>query len=177
LGPLRQWWLNDVAGSSLFSSRVRVRLLRIGGVKIGAAGIFPHVVFVSGCDVRIHDYVFVNTGVVFDAAASVELENAVQVGPRAQFLTSTHDIGPPNWRAGRSRVGPILVREGSWIGAGAIVLSGVTVGPGCVIGAGAVVTGDCDANGLYVGVPAVRKRDLPADVACRGWAQGREVGL
>jgi maltose O-acetyltransferase len=144
-----------------------VRLLRIGGIEIGASGVFAHVVFVSGYDVKIHDYAFVNTGVIFDAAAQIELENAVQVGPRAQFLTSTHDIGSAEWRAGRRRLAPIRIQEGSWIGAGAIVLSGVTIGPGCVIGAGAVVTSDCAANGLYVGVPAVRKRELPDDARCR----------
>ena len=159
--PLRETWLNSVAGSSLFSARVRTRLLRLGGIDIGASGIFPHVVFVSGHDVKIHDHVFVNTGVLFDAAARIELHTGVQVGPRAQFLTSTHDVGPSEWRAGYSRYEPILVGEGTWIGAGATILAGVTVGRGCVIGAGAVVTRDCLPNGLYTGVPAVRKRDLP----------------
>jgi acetyltransferase-like isoleucine patch superfamily enzyme len=56
------------------------------------------------------------------------------------------------------------------------VLSGVTIGPGCVIGAGAVVTNECDANGLYVGVRAVRKKDLPVDAACGSWTQG-PVGI
>jgi maltose O-acetyltransferase len=37
----------------------------------------------------------------------------------------------------------------------------VTVGDGCVIAAGAVVAKDCEPNGLYVGVPARRARDLP----------------
>jgi maltose O-acetyltransferase len=40
------------------------------------------------------------------------------------------------------------------------VLDGVTIGAGCVIAAGAVVTRDCEPDGLYAGVPAVRKRDL-----------------
>lgn len=165
MSPLRQWWLNGVAGSALFSSRVRVRLLRLGGVQIGASGVFPHVVFISGHSVRIRDNVFINTGVVFDAAAPIELEHAVQVGPRAQFLTSTHDAGTESWRAGRSRAAPIRVEEGVWIGAGAIVLSGIVIGRGCVIAAGAVVRADCAPNGLYAGVPAVRKRELPCTAA------------
>ena len=37
---------------------------------------------------------------------------------------------------------------------------GVTVGDGCVLAAGAVVTGDCEPDGLYAGVPARRVKDL-----------------
>ncbi len=165
MSPWRQAWLNSVAGSPLFSTRARVRLLRCGGVDVGIAGVFPHVVFVSGHDVKLHDKVFVNVGVLFDAGAPIELQAGVSVGPRAQFLTSTHDLGPAWCRggAGETRVAPIVVEEGAWIGAGAIVLSGVTIGRGCVIAAGAVVTEDCMPNGLYAGIPAVRKRDLPAE--------------
>src|SRR5205085_12108283 len=120
------------------------------------------VTFVSGNDVKLHDDVFVNVAVLFDAGARIELEAGVSVGPRVQFLTSTHQLGPPWCRGGggETTVAPILVGEGTWIGAGAIVLSGVTIGPGCVIGAGAVVTRDCMPNGLYAGAPAARKRDL-----------------
>ncbi|WP_372495087.1 acyltransferase [Nocardioides pinisoli] len=51
--------------------------------------------------------------------------------------------------------------NGAWIGAAVTVLPGVTIGPGCVVAAGSVVTADCQANGLYAGVPARRIRDLP----------------
>lgn len=55
---------------------------------------------------------------------------------------------------------PITVGKGCWIGANAIILPGVTIGDGCIIGAGAVVNKDCAPNGLYVGVPTKRVRDL-----------------
>lgn len=163
--PSRMAWLNGVAASPVFSTRVRVRLLRMGGVDVRRAGVFPHVRFVSGYNVTLHDGVFVNAGVLFDARAKVELGANVAVGPGAQFLTSSHPLGPAWHRAGAgcTQVAPIVVGEGCWIGAGAIVLGGVTVGAGCVIGAGAVVSRDCEPNGLYVGVPASRRRDLPAE--------------
>jgi maltose O-acetyltransferase len=111
----------------------------------------------------MHDGVFVNVGVLFDARAHIDLGPNVAVGPGVQFLTSSHPMGPPDFRAGEGQVeiAPIVVGEGSWIGGGAIILGGVTIGPGCVIGAGAVVADDCQPHGLYVGVPAQRKRDLP----------------
>jgi PAS domain S-box-containing protein len=50
--------------------------------------------------------------------------------------------------------GDIIVEEGAWVGAGAIVLSGVRIGQGAVIGAGAVVLHDVPAGAVAVGVPA-----------------------
>jgi maltose O-acetyltransferase len=168
IGPLRLAWLNGVAGSPLLSARLRGRLLRWSGVETGrGCGIWPHVRFVGGRDVKIGNGVFINSGVVFDARARVELGSNVAVGPGALFITSSHRVGPPTHRAGQGTpvFGPIVVEEGCWIGAGAIILAGVTIRRGCVIGAGAVVNRDCEPNGLYVGAPARRQRNLPeADV-------------
>jgi acetyltransferase-like isoleucine patch superfamily enzyme len=49
---------------------------------------------------------------------------------------------------------PTVIEEDCWIGAGAIVLSGVTIGRGSVIGAGAVVTRDIAPYSIAVGQPA-----------------------
>lgn len=51
-------------------------------------------------------------------------------------------------------VGPILLRYGCAVGAGAIILPGVTVGRFALVGAGAVVTRSVPAHGLVVGNPA-----------------------
>ena len=40
-----------------------------------------------------------------------------------------------------------------WLGAGVVVLPGVTIGDNCVIGAGSVVTRDIPANSFAAGVP------------------------
>ncbi len=72
MSPVRLTWLNSVAASPIFSTRARVHLLRWGGVDVRTAGVFPHVTFVSGHDVTMHDGVFVNVGVLFDARAHIE---------------------------------------------------------------------------------------------------------
>jgi acetyltransferase-like isoleucine patch superfamily enzyme len=47
-----------------------------------------------------------------------------------------------------------LVRYGASIGAGAVVLPGLTIGRWAMVGAGAVVTRDVPEQGLVVGNPA-----------------------
>lgn len=49
---------------------------------------------------------------------------------------------------------PVLICEGAWIGAHAIILPGVRVGAHAVVGAGAVVTKDVPDYGVAVGNPA-----------------------
>lgn len=56
--------------------------------------------------------------------------------------------------------GGVVIEDDVWLGAGAIVLDGVTVGRGCVVGAGSVVTKDIPPFSVAYGVPArvVRQR-------------------
>ena len=51
-------------------------------------------------------------------------------------------------------VAPVTFRRGCYIGAGALILPGVTVGEGAVVAAGAVVTRDVPPHKVVAGVPA-----------------------
>jgi len=55
---------------------------------------------------------------------------------------------------------PVVIGDDAWIGAGAILLPGVTVGRGGIVGAGAVVTKDVPPFAVVAGVPAMRIRTL-----------------
>ncbi|QYR20593.1 acyltransferase [Paenibacillus sp. sptzw28] len=79
------------------------------------------------------------------------------------FCTSSHDPGTKHKRAGKNNGKPIIIGDGSWIGARSIILQGVTVGEGCIIAAGSLVNKDCEPNGLYAGIPAKRIKDLPVE--------------
>lgn len=139
---------------------LRILLLLAAGARVWGAGIYSGCHF-GGKDIRMGVGTFVNRGVLFDGTAPITLGRQVGIGHGAKLITSTHEIGPSGGRVGRIHHRPITIDDGSWIGAGAIVLPGVTIGRGCIVGAGAVVTRDCEPDGLYVGNPARRVRDLP----------------
>jgi len=56
--------------------------------------------------------------------------------------------------AGDGTVAPVRLRRGCYLGAGCVILPGVTVGERAVVGAGAVVTRDVPAESVVTGVPA-----------------------
>jgi len=55
---------------------------------------------------------------------------------------------------------PIVVGDNVFIGEGCIIMPGVRIGSNVVIGAGSIVTKSLDSNGVYVGTPARKLKDL-----------------
>lgn len=143
--------------------RVRRWLLRLGGVRIGPnAGIASGLQIAwRGGAVNIGAEGFINRYCFIDAQGDVTIEDHVHIANHVRLITSTHEPGTPQRRAGRAVGAPVRIGAGSWLGAGVTVLPGVTIGTGCVIAAGAVVTRDCLMHGLYAGIPAKRIKELP----------------
>ena len=81
----------------------------------------------------------------------VTIGNNVFVGPNATF---TNDMYPRAELWDDSRLVKTEVKDGVSIGAGAIIVCGVTLGEYCVVGAGSVVTKDVPPYTLVVGNPA-----------------------
>jgi UDP-2-acetamido-3-amino-2,3-dideoxy-glucuronate N-acetyltransferase len=107
-------------------------------------------------DVRIGDNCKLQNGAYIYHGAT--LEDGVFVGPGA-ILTNDRQpraINPDGSLKGNDdwQVGPIHVGYGASIGAGCIVLPGVSIGRFAMVGAGAVVTRDVPAHGLAIGAPA-----------------------
>jgi len=48
----------------------------------------------------------------------------------------------------------VIIKNNVWLGAGVIILPGLTIHSGAMIGAGSIVTHDCESNCLYAGNPA-----------------------
>ena len=58
---------------------------------------------------------------------------------------------------------PIVIKDGAWIGAGAIILAGVTIGKFAIVGAASVVTHDVGDYEVAVGSPARVIKTLDAN--------------
>ena len=86
----------------------------------------------------------------------------VLFGPGVQLLAVNHvftDPDRPVMDQGITAEG-IVIEDNCWIGAGALVLDGVTIGRGATVGAGSVVTSSVPPHTLVVGSPARVIRDL-----------------
>jgi sugar O-acyltransferase (sialic acid O-acetyltransferase NeuD family) len=101
--------------------------------------------------------------------AGVRMTNNIRIGEFTVFNRDAnvgHDclIGDFAHLAPRACVsGNVRIGERAWIGAGAVVNQGspdapLSIGEDVVVGSGAVVTADCEAGGVYAGVPARRLR-------------------
>lgn len=161
---LRDFAKNGLLASPLVVSKLRVRLLRVFDVHA------THAKIGSGCHIgggrlELGAGTFINYQAFLDPTAGIFIGRNVMIGSRSMLITTTHAIGPTEARRtdrgeGTSIRRPIHIGDNVWIGLGCTVLPGVTIGPGCVVAAGAVVIRDCEANGLYAGVPARLVRQL-----------------
>jgi len=109
---------------------------------------------VLGHSVYVDKEVKIGNGVKLENRANVycgvKIEDKVFVGPHVTF---TNDPYPRSFSTDW-RIVPTLVREGASIGAGTVVMCGVTIGEYAMIGAGSVVTKDIPPHALAFGNPA-----------------------
>ena len=133
---------------------------------------FAHVMkgAVIGRDCNICDHAFVEGGARLGDGVTVKnqvmiwegvtIEDYVFLGPGMIFTNDHYPRSPrmaavaEHYRINKNWLLPTIVRRGATIGAGAIILCGVTIGQYAIIGAGAVVTRDVPAHRLVVGNPA-----------------------
>jgi maltose O-acetyltransferase len=154
-----QWCRRGWPVTSVFMPQgLRRHLLRWGGVKLdhtvdGFERCWfesPNISIGSGSHIRAECW--------FEGKGHIDIGDNCLIGPRVMLLTSTHDGLADGSISRAQRYQSIQIGAKCWLGARAMVMPGVTVGEGSVIAAGAVVTSDCDAGGVYGGVPARRIR-------------------
>jgi acetyltransferase-like isoleucine patch superfamily enzyme len=103
--------------------------------------------------------VLVNSNALFMARGGITIEDHAMIAADASIITNNHD--PYDRRVLPCR--PVLIKEGAWIGAHAIILPGVCIGRYAIVGAGSVVTKDVPDYGVAVGNPARVIRMLDPD--------------
>ena len=84
------------------------------------------------------------------------IEDGAIIGPNVTINSSTHKICEKTNLVLMESIDskPVKICKGSWIGAGAVILRGVTIGEGAIIGSNSVVTKDIPAYEVHVGIPA-----------------------
>jgi UDP-2-acetamido-3-amino-2,3-dideoxy-glucuronate N-acetyltransferase len=158
-----------VTGKAFIHPTALVETKQIGpGTRIWA---FSHVLAGAsiGANCNIGDHCFIESNVAIGDDVTikngnaiwegVQLEDGVFVGPSVVF---TNDLRPRSPRladaapryADQDWLVPTLVRRGATLGAGAVILAGITVGEYAFVAAGAVVTHDVAPHALVVGIPA-----------------------
>ncbi len=81
-------------------------------------------------------------------------------GPNVTLASATHPVLPELREKEYQYNLPIKIGRNCWLGAGVIVLPGVTIGDNSVIGAGSVVTKDIPANVVAIGTPCHVMREI-----------------
>lgn len=89
----------------------------------------------------------IGTNSLFDLTSSVSIGKNVEIA--SGVTITTHDSSKKP-----SVSKPVVVKDGAYIGTGAIVLMGVTIGEKSIVGAGAVVTKNVGPGETVVGIPA-----------------------
>lgn len=148
-------WIYDAVRSGRMSLRRR---------RLGLRGVDKS--FYCAGDVRIApgftagEYSFVSRGAII--GPKVTLGRYVMFGPRVMIVGDDHVFdraGVPTIFAGRPELRPTLIEDDAWVGAGCVIMAGVTIGRGSIVAAGAVVTKDIPPFEIHGGVPAKKIRD------------------
>lgn len=85
------------------------------------------------------------------------------IGPGCHIVTSIHPVSPRLRRKKLQYNKPVRLGNNVWLGAGAIILPGVTIGDNSIVGAGSVVTHDVPSDTIVVGNPAKVLRKITAE--------------
>jgi len=133
----------------------RYHLLKDRFARIGADSIVRPPFFCDyGYNITLGAGVFLNYGCTILDVVAVEIVDMTQIATGVQILTADHPRDPATRTSGLEFGRPIQIGRNVWIGAGAIILPGVTIGDDALVGAGSVVTRDVPAGATVVGNPA-----------------------
>lgn len=131
--------------------------LKILTKMLGSCGIDPVITAPFYCDygynIIIGDHFYANRNLVILDCAKVIIGNHVMIGPNCTLAAATHPSDPLVRRQGLEYAKEIIIEDDVWLGAGVIILPGVTIKKGSVIGAGSVVTKDIPEEVIAYGNP------------------------
>ncbi|MBQ2729721.1 MAG: sugar O-acetyltransferase [Clostridia bacterium] len=114
----------------------------------------------GGQHVHFGSYVYANFNLTLVDDTHIYVGDATMFGPNVVVATAGHPILPELRIQGYQYNAPVHIGKNCWIGAGAVIVPGVTIGDNVVIGAGSVVTKDIPSNVVAVGNPCRVLREV-----------------
>lgn len=138
-------------------SSVKVFVLRLFGAKIGkGVTIKPCVNIKYPWFLTIGNYTWLGENVWIDCLVDTRIGANVCLSQGAMLLTGSHDYKKNTFNL---ITGSVILEDGVWIGAQAIVNQGITIASHAVLTAGSVATKNLEAYAIYQGNPAVKIRE------------------
>ncbi len=147
--------------------QLRAPWLRLLGARVGRGSVVHDVRFFNLyrrglAGLQIHEECFLGDECLLDLAEGITLERQVTFAERVLVLTHTN-VGyadHPLQALFPAMAAPVVVEQGSFVGAAATLLPGIRVGARSFVAAGSVVTADVPPGTLVAGVPARVVRTL-----------------
>lgn len=114
----------------------------------------------GGKHIHFGNNVYVNFNFTAVDDSHIYIGDNTMLGPNVTLASAGHPICPPLRAKAYQFNMPVKIGKNCWLGAGVIVLPGVTVGDNTVIGAGSVVTKDIPSGVVAVGNPCRVLREI-----------------
>ena len=104
--------------------------------------------------------VYANYGLTCVDDTHIYIGDYTMIGPNVTIATAGHPILPELRQQGYQYNMPVHIGKNCWLGAGVIILPGITIGDNVVVGAGSIVTKDLPSNVVAVGNPCRVMREV-----------------
>ena len=114
----------------------------------------------GGRHVHFGSHIYANFGLTLVDDTHIYVGDYVMFAPHVTVATAAHPILPVLREKEYQYNAPVHIGRNCWLGAGTVVLPGVSIGDGSVIGAGSVVTRDIPAGVVAVGNPCRVLREI-----------------
>ncbi len=114
----------------------------------------------GGGHIHFGSHIYCNFGVTMVDDTHIYVGDYTMFGPNVVVATAGHPILPSLRQQEYQYNMPVHIGKNCWLGAGVLVLPGVTIGDNVVVGAGSVVTKDIPSNVIAVGNPCKVLREV-----------------
>lgn len=118
-----------------------------------------------GINTHIGNHFYSNFNLTLVDDTDIYIGDNVLIGPNVVLATANHPARPDIRRKAAQYNLPIHIGNNVWLGAGVIVVPGVSIGDNTVVGAGSIVTKDLPADCVAFGNPCrvhrkISERDM-----------------